>query len=160
MRIPAKYPGKRHFKGAKKGQLSGNPKGKNPTDVWDIVARDWDHLIWDIVNVKSNHVEKTMHPCQFPIELVDRLILALSHGGDRILDPFGGVGTTLISALKNGRKAVCIEKEEDYCKIARERIQEFFKGTLKCRRIDQEIYSPQNDSVARIPQEWRGLGVY
>jgi len=63
VRIPSKYPGKRHFKGPKTGQLSGNPKGKNPEDVWDIP------------NVKSNHVEKTEHPCQFPVGLVERLIL-------------------------------------------------------------------------------------
>jgi len=64
VRIPSKYPGKRHFKGPKTGQLSGNPKGKSPEDVWDIP------------NVKSNHVEKTEHPCQFPVGLVERLVLA------------------------------------------------------------------------------------
>lgn len=36
VRVPSKYPGKRHFKGEKKGQLSGNPRGKNPSDVWEI----------------------------------------------------------------------------------------------------------------------------
>jgi adenine-specific DNA-methyltransferase len=78
VRIPAKYPGKRHFKGPKKGQLSGNPKGKNPTDIWEIVIRDWEQELWNIPNVKSNHPEKTEHPCQYPIELVERCILALT----------------------------------------------------------------------------------
>ena len=41
VRVPAKYPGKRHFKGPKKGQLSGNPLGKNPSDIWDVVKHDW-----------------------------------------------------------------------------------------------------------------------
>ena len=63
VRVPAKYPGKRHFKGPNVGNLSGNPKGKNPSDVWLFP------------NVKSNHVEKTVHPCQFPVELVERLVL-------------------------------------------------------------------------------------
>ncbi len=76
------------------------------------------------------------------------------------IDKFGGVGTTLISALKNGRKAVCVEKEELYCQIAQERVLDFFKGKLKCREMSQEIYTPKNDSVARVPEEWRGLGVY
>ncbi len=62
VRVPAKYPGKRHFKGAKKGQLSGNPKGKNPSDIWEIIANDWDTAMWNIPNVKSNHPEKTEHP--------------------------------------------------------------------------------------------------
>lgn len=58
IRVPAKYPGKRYFKGPNVGKLSGNPKGKNPSDVWDFP------------NVKHNHPEKTIHPCQFPVELV------------------------------------------------------------------------------------------
>ncbi len=67
VRTPAKYPGKRHYKGAKQGQPSGNPLGKNPSDVWPVVAQDWENGIWDIPNVKANHPEKTEHPCQYPI---------------------------------------------------------------------------------------------
>ncbi|HSH50875.1 MAG TPA: DNA methyltransferase, partial [Bacteroidales bacterium] len=66
VRVPSKYPGKRHFKGPKRGQLSGNPKGKNPSDVWEIIVRDWEKELWEIPNVKSNHPEKTEHPCQYP----------------------------------------------------------------------------------------------
>ena len=73
VRVPAKYPGKRHYKGPKRGQLSCNPLGKNPSDIWDIVQQDWESGIWDIPNVKSNHPEKTVHPCQFPVELVELL---------------------------------------------------------------------------------------
>ncbi len=51
VRVPQKYPNKRHFKGPRKGELSGNPLGKNPGDVWTFP------------NVKANHVEKTAHPC-------------------------------------------------------------------------------------------------
>ena len=67
VRIPSKYPGKRHFKGPKKGELSGNPKGKNPSDIWEIVIQDWENELWNIPNVKSNHPEKTEHPCQYPV---------------------------------------------------------------------------------------------
>jgi adenine-specific DNA-methyltransferase len=76
VRIPIKYPNKKHFKGPRKGELSSNPLGKNPTDIWDIP------------NVKSNHVEKTDHPCQFPVGLVERLVLALTDEGDAVLDPY------------------------------------------------------------------------
>ena len=72
VRIKSKYPGKRHFKGPNKGEYSSNPKGKNPEDVWSINESDltiWDQDIWDIPNVKSNHIEKTEHPCQFPYGL-------------------------------------------------------------------------------------------
>ncbi|MDO4874993.1 MAG: site-specific DNA-methyltransferase [Campylobacter sp.] len=160
VRVAAKYPGKRHFKGDKKGQLSGNPKGKNPSDIWDIVINDWDKEIWDIVNVKSNHVEKTLHPCQFPVELVDRLILALSNEGDVVLDPFGGVGSTLISAVKNNRIGISVDKEKEYCKIAEQRLEKLKNGNLKLREAGQQIYVPKNDSIAKIPQEWRGQGAY
>lgn len=71
VRVPSKYPGKTHFKGEKKGQPSGNPLGKNPSDIWNIVVHDWETELWNIPNVKANHPEKTIHPCQFPIELVE-----------------------------------------------------------------------------------------
>jgi DNA modification methylase len=111
VRIPSKYPGKRHFKGPKKGQLSGNPLGKNPGDIWEIIEQDWDKAMWNIPNVKSNHPEKTEHPCQFPIELVERCVLALTDENSWVLDPFAGVGSTVVGAIKNRRKTIKIEKE-------------------------------------------------
>lgn len=96
VRVPSKYPGKRHFKGPNKGLPSGNPLGKNPSDIWKIVAQDWEAELWDIPNVKSNHPEKTEHPCQFPIELVERCVLALTNEYSWVLDPFAGVGSTII----------------------------------------------------------------
>lgn len=160
VRIPSKYPGKRHFKGSKKGQLSGNPKGKNPSDIWDIVLSDWDSEVWDIVNVKSNHAEKTSHPCQFPIELVDRLVLALSNEGDIVLDPFGGVGSTLISAVKNNRIGISVDKDKGYCDIAADRLEKLKNGSLRIRDITKEIYYPKNDTASSVPREWKGQGVY
>ena len=112
VRVPSKYPGKKYFKGPKKGQLSGNPKGKNPSDIWEIVVRDWEEELWNIPNVKSNHPEKTEHPCQYPIELVERCVLALTNKGSWILDPFAGVGSAVIAAIKNDRNVIGIEKEE------------------------------------------------
>jgi len=87
VRVPQKYPNKRHFKGPKKGQISSNPLGKNPGDVWIFP------------NVKANHVEKTAHPAQFPVELVERFVLALTEEEDWVLDPFGGSGTTFLRLL-------------------------------------------------------------
>ncbi len=125
VRIPSKYPGKRHFKGEKKGQLSGNPKGKNPSDIWEILEDDWNKEIWNIPNVKSNHPEKTIHPCQYPIELVERCILAFTKEDSWVLDPFAGVGSTIIAAIKNKRNVIAVEKEEKYCNIAEVRVNKF-----------------------------------
>lgn len=112
VRIPQKYPNKRHFKGAKKGELSGNPLGKNPGDVWDIS------------NVKHNHPEKTGHPCQFPEELVRRAILCSTRAGDTVLDPFVGSGTTAVVAAKTGRRFVGCDTDATYVSIARDRLRQ------------------------------------
>jgi len=155
VRVPAKYPGKRHFKGAKKGQLSGNPKGKNPSDIWEIVLKDWENGLWDIPNVKSNHPEKTSHPCQFPIELVERCVLALTNKNSWVLDPFAGVGSTVIAAIKNDRHGLGIEKETAYCKAALERIENLKEGNLKMRPINKPIHTPsKTNKVAQMPKEW------
>ena len=158
VRVDAKYPGKRHFKGPNKGKLSGNPKGKNPSDIWEIVIKDWENELWDIPNVKSNHPEKTEHPCQYPVELVERCILALTNKNGWVLDPYAGVGSTLIAALKNNRNVVGIDKEKEYCQIANNRVIDLKEGHLKIRPINKPIHQPsKNDKVAQVPKEWLNL---
>lgn len=155
VRVPSKYPGKTHFKGEKRGQPSGNPLGKNPSDIWRIVAQDFETALWDIPNVKANHPEKTVHPCQFPIELVERCVLALTNEGDWVLDPFSGVGSALLAALKHGRKAFGCEKEEEYVRIARQRIADLASGKLRYRRLGKPVHQPTGrEKVAQVPLEW------
>lgn len=157
VRVPAKYPGKRHYKGPNKGQPSGNPLGKNPSDVWEILLKDWEEAFWEIPNVKSNHPEKTIHPCQFPIELVERCVLALTREGDWVFDPYAGVGTSLIAALKHGRRAMGSEKEAEYARIAHDRLCAYFEGRLPSRPIERPIYTPTGrEKVAQVPAEWQG----
>jgi adenine-specific DNA-methyltransferase len=130
VRIPQKYPGKKHFKGPKAGQYSGNPLGKNPGDMWVIP------------NVKSNHVEKTEHPCQFPVELIERLVLSLTNEGDWVLDPFLGTGTSIIAAIRHRRRGVGAEIIPKYVDLARERIEQQIKGTLRTRPMHKPVYDP------------------
>ena len=130
IRVPSKYPNKRYYKGPKAGQLSGNPLGKNPGDLWSIP------------NVKNNHVEKTTHPCQFPIELVERLVLSLTNENDRVLDPYMGVGTSVIGALKHNRKGYGCDIVKEYVDIAQSRIKSLKSGTLKTRPMNKPIYDP------------------
>ncbi len=156
IRVPAKYPGKRAYKGPNKGKLSGNPLGKNPSDVWKILEDDWMTAFWEFPNVKSNHPEKTIHPCQFPIELVERCVLALTNRGDYILDPFCGVGTTLVAGLKHSRKVIGVDKELEYIKLARQRITQFFDGNLKVRPLGKKVYQPTGrEKVSKFPLEWK-----
>ncbi len=158
VRVPAKYPGKRHFKGEKYGQPSGNPLGKNPSDVWEILLQDWETGLWDIPNVKANHPEKTVHPCQFPIELVERCVLALTSEGDWVLDPFSGVGSALPAAIRHGRRAMGCEKEAEYSNIARQRVLDFYAGALRYRPLGRPVHKPTgHEKVSKIPQEWLPL---
>ncbi|WP_353573313.1 site-specific DNA-methyltransferase [Candidatus Albibeggiatoa sp. nov. BB20] len=154
VRIPSKYPGKRHFKGDKKGQLSGNPKGKNPSDIWEILNDDFDSCLWDIPNVKSNHPEKTIHPCQYPIELVERLILSMSNEQGIVFDPFMGVGSTLLAALLHNRRAIGVDKEKQYCDIAESRIKSLVEGKLKKRQLGKSVHKPSG-KISQQPMEWQ-----
>lgn len=156
VRVPSKYPGKRHFKGKHIGQLSGNPLGKNPSDYWRIIQHDWETALWEIPNVKCNHPEKTIHPCQFPIELVERCVLALTNENDWVLDPFSGVGSALLAALRHKRRAFGCEREDDYIEAAKQRIADFDAGRLRYRPLDRPVYQPTGrEKVAQMPLEWK-----
>ncbi len=155
VRVPSKYPGKRHYKGPNKGKPSGNPLGKNPSDVWDLLAQEWDDGFWEIPNVKANHPEKTIHPCQYPIELVERCALALTDEGDWIYDPYAGVGSALIAAAKRGRRGMGSEQDETYIAIARERLTAFLNGQLKVRPLGRPVHKPTGrERISKIPAEW------
>lgn len=154
VRVPSKYPGKRHYKGPNKGKPSGNPAGKNPSDVWDF-ADEWEGAFWDIPNVKSNHPEKTDHPCQFPVELVERCILALTDDGDWVFDPYAGVGSTLVAAAKQNRRGMGSEQESQYIELAAERLQALFNGALPLRPMGKPIHQPSGtERVSQRPPEW------
>ncbi len=155
VRVPSKYPGKRHYKGPNKGKLSGNPKGKNPSDVWEILAQEWEDCFWEIPNVKSNHPEKTIHPCQFPVELVERCVLALTNEDDYVFDPYAGVGSSLIAAIKHNRRAIGSEKEIEYINVTQERLTSFFNGTLQLRPLGKPVHKPTGqEKISKTPPEW------
>lgn len=140
VRVPQKYPGKKYFKGPKAGQYSCNPLGKNPGDVWIIP------------NVKHNHPEKTEHPCQFPVELIERLVLALTQPGDLIVDPYVGVGTTACAAVLRKRRAAGADTQARYLEIAKKRVELALCGKLPVRPLGRAIYRPDpRTSVARRP---------
>jgi len=140
VRIPQKYPGKKYFKGPKAGEYSCNPKGKNPGDLWVIP------------NVKHNHVEKTEHPCQFPVELVERLVLSMTEQQSLVLDPFMGVGTTAVAAIRHHRRAAGAENVPAYYKSALQRLRLEVRGELKTRPIGRAVYEPtRTEKVAQNP---------
>lgn len=127
VRVPQKYPGKRHYRGEKRGELSCNPKGKNPGDVWDIP------------NVKANHIEKTSHPCQFPIAVAQRFVRALCPLDGLVFDPFMGSASTGAAALLENRRFLGSEINRDYLEIAAKRLASAALGTLAYRSASKPM---------------------
>jgi adenine-specific DNA-methyltransferase len=142
VRVPQKYPGKKYFKGPNTGKYSCNPLGKNPGDLWNIP------------NVKCNHVEKTDHPCQFPVELIERFVLSMTNEGDWVLDPFLGTGTSIIAAIRHKRRGAGAETVERYIELARKRIKEELDGTLRTRPMDKPIYDPKEAGNSLKTSPW------
>ncbi len=142
VRVPQKYPGKKYFKGPKVGTYSCNPLGKNPGDLWVIP------------NVKSNHVEKTIHPCQFPVELVERLVLALTRPNDWVFDPFLGVGTAIVAAIRHGRRGAGSEIVSNYLQIARDRVMEESLGILRTRPMTRPVFDPADAGSSLTTAPW------
>lgn len=195
VRIPQKYPGKTAFQGPNRGKLSGNPLGKNPSDIWDTLEQkypeetwrieredndesphfelfhhnkpieevkpklkalfqeEWRTGIWDIPNVKSNHPEKTIHTSQFPIELIERLVLALTNKGDVVLDPFSGVGSALVAATLQQRRTIGSDYERPYTDVAFERCLMAINGTIKKRELGKPVYKPKG-KIAKTPEDF------
>ncbi len=91
-----------------------HPNGKNPGDVSDF---------WDI-NTKGTSTKKVpkKHYASYNFKLIEKPIVAGSPEGGIILDPFCGIGTTLVRALQLGRRVIGIDGSEQYVKIAREKI--------------------------------------
>jgi adenine-specific DNA-methyltransferase len=142
VRVPQKYPGKKYFKGPKAGEYSCNPLGKNPGDLWIIP------------NVKCNHVEKTNHPCQFPVELIERLVLTMTNEGDWVLDPFLGTGTSIIAAIRHNRRGAGAENILSYVELARQRIMQELAGTLRTRPMNKPIYDPSEAGENLTSAPW------
>jgi adenine-specific DNA-methyltransferase len=143
VRIAQKYPGKRHYKGPNKGEFSGNPKGKNPGDVWEIP------------NVKCNHIEKLDHPCQFPVGLAERCVRALCPTNGIVFDPYMGSASSGVAAIVNGARFLGAEKKDKYQELAYVRLLKAYAGTAPVRPADRPIYAPSSrEAVARRPEHF------
>lgn len=87
-----------------------NPRGSNPADVWGFAT------------VNGNDRRRVAHPCQWPEEMIERIVSGWSKPGDLILDPFAGSGTIGPIAERLGRRALLIERHEPYVEIAKSRL--------------------------------------
>ena len=115
------------FFGVKPDFRKGSQPYKNPTDkrIAKRIAEgksarlyDW----WNVNQVKNVSKEKTGHPCQMPIEVMENIIKIISDEYT-ILDPFMGSGTTGVACKNLNRNFIGIELDVDYFNIAKERIR-------------------------------------
>ena len=104
---------------------NGNYRDTCPSNFWDDITIPF----WSMP-------ENTAHPTQKPEKLIAKLILASSHNGDIVFDPFLGSGTTSVVAKKLGRNYLGIEKEQQYCIWAEQR--------LEMSKINKEIQGYTN----------------
>ena len=107
-----KYPNQK-----KNGKIKVNLNGKNPTDVWQFPKVT--------SGAKRSSKERTPHPAQFPLAVIERIIKSSSNINEIVVDPFLGSGTTVVASLAHGRKALGFELNTKYCQIAAERIEKF-----------------------------------
>lgn len=130
-------------------------KSKVTKDEW----REYTKTVWHIANVTD-----AGHPAVFPVEIPHRLIKLFSYWGETILDPFAGVGTTAIAALKNGRNAVCIDQNKDYVRKIEENIKQFKSQLILDEFIgsDTKVVAKHGDSrqlLRQIDEDSIGLVV-
>lgn len=104
-----------------KGSMRREGKDRESTITRDEFLA-YTKSVWSFPTESAKRVG---HPAPFPEELPYRLIQLYTFEGDVVLDPFCGSGTTCIAALKTGRHYVGFDINEDYVKLARERINEF-----------------------------------
>lgn len=79
--------------------------------------------VWISPIVPQREKKEGKHPTQKPLFLLDRIIRAASKEGDIVLDPFCGSGSTAVACVKNGRKFIGIDNNEEYLKLTIKRIQ-------------------------------------
>ncbi|ABU56991.1 MULTISPECIES: site-specific DNA-methyltransferase [Roseiflexus] len=131
--IPSKHAGK-IYSGTDRLTNGGfkriTPKAVNPMKCRGTV---WQYAT---SNTEGNRL-KLLHPATFPDKLAEDLILCFSQPGDIVLDPMCGSGTTCVVARNNNRKYIGIEISQEYCEIARKRIEKEFQN-VEQRTMFQE----------------------
>jgi adenine-specific DNA-methyltransferase len=116
-----KYPNQK-----KNGKFRCNPLGKNPSDVWQFPKVT--------TGAKRSSKERTAHPAQFPLGVVERIVKVSSNLGDIVLDPFSGSASTGIAAVGTGRVYIGVEKSEEYCRMSVERVERFLSMRTEAQR--------------------------
>jgi len=118
-------------------------------DEW----REYTKNVWYIANTSDPD-----HPAVFPLEIPHRLIKLFTFVDEIVLDPFAGLGTTAVAALRLGRRAICVDENPEYVRIMKERLPRVDDDSLVLRCQDsRNLDFIQNDSVGLVvtsPPYW------
>ena len=88
------------------------------------------------------------------MELIERLVLALTKENDLVVDPYLGVGSAACAAVLHNRKAAGADVVEEYLRIAADRARLAWEGKLPRRPVDRPVYVPRpTDRIAQMPLE-------
>lgn len=123
----------------------------------NLTGKEWlqnSFTIWRDV-VKTSEERATKHPALFPQELVEKLIrLYLRDPGSVVLDPFMGIGSTMLASMNQGMQGIGFDLSSDFCKIAKDRIGKF-QGTLTVEHeiLTPEIHNKDSRNISKIVDE-------
>jgi len=119
-----------------------------PSHIGCSTAKDWVRgmvTIQPFFYEKRDIRDKDVHPAVFPIALPSHFIKLLTHKGELVLDPFVGIGTTLLAAQDLDRNAVGFDLKEQYVKIATERLEQsrLAQSTRQIAIVDESHNIPK-----------------
>lgn len=113
-------------------------ENKLPASFMVIAPASWNDTVWDDINrmrtlnAEQRRRDMQMHVCPLQLDIIERLITRYSNDGDIVLDPFGGIGSTPMTAIKMGRYGIGIELNPDY----------FRDGVGYCKAEEDKIDVP------------------
>jgi DNA modification methylase len=137
------------------GDNRADSRGRLPDDTWILRPQDApdsftpEEDTWHVPRVCGSFKERAgWHGCQMPEKVLERVIVACSNPNETVLDPFGGSGTTLITAKKLNRRFIGFELSKDYATRVQER--------LAATNVGDAITDPRLTSKIKAPPTAQG----
>lgn len=112
VRVPFDEKTKKVYMADKRLNPESIEKGKNPTNVWEIGR------------LNGNSKERVGHPTQKPVEIITRLVRALTNPGDVVLDFFAGSGTTTRVCIQENRHSVSVDIDPEFIKYFKRHLEQ------------------------------------
>src|SRR5579875_1995404 len=126
-----------------------------PNHINCLTAKEWIQsqvAIWEFFYEKRDVRDKNVHPAVFPIGLPKKCIQLFTHQGELVLDPFVGIGTTLVAAFDLNRNAVGFDLKKEYVEYANSRIAQAKLDNWGGKPQSSTIQFAIHDEAHNIPQ--------